>query len=119
MSDINATMSNLAHQVTFSPQINAEQVKHIAEKGYKTIICNRPNGESADQPHSSEIEEACKQAGLAFKEVSFSGGMLTQELVEEFADFFNKAEQPVYMYCRSGNRSNMIYQASVQLDLLD
>ncbi len=86
MSDINATMSNLAHQVTFSPQINAEQVKHIAEKGYKTIICNRPNGE---------------------------------ELVEEFADFFNEAEQPVYMYCRSGNRSNMIYQASVQLDLLD
>ncbi len=110
-------MNNLAHQVTFSPQINEQQVQLIADKGYKTIICNRPDNEEMGQPSCSSIEESCKQAGLAFKPIPVSG-QLTQEAVQNFAEFFNTCEQPVYMYCRSGNRSNLIYQAAVQMGLL-
>ncbi len=111
-------MNNLAHQVTFSPQISAEQVPLIAEKGYKTVICNRPDNEEEGQPTSASVAEACKQAGLVFKEVSYSGGNLTQENLEIFAEFFKNNEQPVYMYCRSGNRSKMMYQAAIQMNLL-
>ncbi len=112
------TMNNLAHKVTFSPQITTEQVKLIAEQGYKTVICNRPDNEEIGQPTSASIAEACKQEGLAFKEVSYSGGNLTQEDIDTFAEFFNNNEQPVYMYCRSGNRSKMLYQVAVQMNLL-
>ncbi len=112
------TMNNLAHQVTFSPQITAEQVPLIAEKGYKTVICNRPDNEEMGQPSSNSIAEACKQAGLVFTKIAYSGGNLTQEDIETFAEFFNNNEQPVYMYCRSGNRSKMLYQVAVQMNLL-
>jgi hypothetical protein len=33
----------------------------IADQGIKTLICNRPDGEGADQPNVIEIEEAAQQ----------------------------------------------------------
>ena len=109
----------MTHQVSFTGQITPEQVQQIADDGFKTIINNRPDGEAADQPTSSEIEAAAREAGLAYKEISFAGNALTQQHVEEFADFFNQAEQPILMFCRTGNRSNGLYEAAKQMDLLD
>ena len=109
----------MSHQVNFTGQITPDQVAMIAENGFKTIINNRPDGEEANQPTSAEIEAAAKEAGLAYKEVSFAGSELNQNHVETFADFFNQAEQPIFMFCRTGNRSNGIYEAAKQMDLLD
>ncbi|MBE0443340.1 MAG: TIGR01244 family sulfur transferase [Psychrobacter sp.] len=109
----------MSHQVNFTGQITPDQVAMIAENGFKTIINNRPDGEEANQPTSAEIEAAAKEAGLAYKEVSFAGSELNQNHVETFADFFNQAEQPILMFCRTGNRSNGIYEAAKQMDLLD
>ena len=109
----------MTHQVSFAGQITPEQVQQIAADGSKTIINNRPDGEAADQPTSSEIEAAAREAGLAYKEISFAGNALTQQHVEDFADYFNQAEQPILMFCRTGNRSNGLYEAAKQMDLLD
>ena len=109
----------MSHEVSFTGQITPDQVPMIAENGFKTIINNRPDGEELGQPTSAEIEAAAKEAGLAYKEISFSGNGLTQQHVEAFADFFNQAEQPMLIFCRTGNRSNGIYEAAKQMDLLD
>ncbi len=109
----------MSHEVSFTGQITPDQVPMIAENGFKTIINNRPDGEEPNQPTSAEIEAAAKEAGLAYKEISFSGNDLTQQHVEAFADFFNQAEQPMLIFCRTGNRSNGIYEAAKQMDLLD
>lgn len=109
----------MTHQVSFSGQITPEQVAEVQSHGFKTVINNRPDGEEAMQPTSAAIEAAVTEAGLTYKELSFSGGNLTQELVEEFAEYFNQAEQPVLMFCRTGTRSNTLYQAAKQMDLLD
>lgn len=109
----------MSHQVSFAGQITPDQVQSIADDGFKTIINNRPDGEAADQPSSAEIEAAAKQAGLDYKEISFAGNALTQQHVETFADFFNQAKKPVLMFCRTGNRSNGLYEAAKQMDLLD
>ena len=109
----------MSHQVSMTGQITPDQVPMIAENGFKTIINNRPDGEEAGQPTSAEIEAAAKAAGLAYKEVSFAGHELNQQHVEAFADFFNQAEQPILLFCRTGNRSTGIYEAAKQMDLLD
>lgn len=106
-------------EVAFSPQISIEQVALVAQKGFKTVINNRPDNEEPNQPTSAQIQEACEQKGLAYKAIQFSGGELTQAQVEEFAEFFNTAVQPVFMFCRSGNRSSVIYQAAKQQALLN
>jgi len=109
----------MSHQVSFSGQITPEQVQEIADQGFKTIINNRPDGEAVDQPTSAEIEAAAKAAGVAYKEISFAGNELNMQHVEDFADYFNQAEQPILMFCRTGNRSNGLYEAAKQMDKLD
>lgn len=109
----------MSHQVSFAGQITPEQVQEIADQGFKTIINNRPDGEAPDQPTSADIEAAAKAAGLAYKEISFAGSELNLQHVEDFADYFNHAEQPVLMFCRTGNRSNGLYEAAKQMDKLD
>ena len=109
----------MSHQVSFAGQITPEQVQEIADQGFKTIINNRPDGEAPDQPTSADIEAAAKAAGLAYKEISFAGSELNLPQDEEFADYFNQAEQPVLMFCRTGNRSNGLYEAAKQMDKLD
>ena len=76
--------------VQFSAQIQPQQVKDIAKQGFKTLINNRPDGEEANQPHNADIEQAAKEAGLAYKAILFAGGQLTQTQVEEFAKFVGR-----------------------------
>ncbi|CAM4013143.1 TIGR01244 family sulfur transferase [Psychrobacter arenosus] len=109
----------MSHQVSFAGQITPEQVQAIADDGFKTIINNRPDGEEANQPINADIEAAAATAGITYKEITFAGNALTQQRVEEFADFFNQAEQPILMFCRTGNRSNGLYETAKQMDLLD
>ncbi len=45
-------------------QITANDIVKIADQGIKTLICNRPDGEGADQPNVIEIEEAAQRHGL-------------------------------------------------------
>lgn len=106
-------------ETVFSPQITPEQIALIKAQGFKTIINNRPDGEELGQPEQSQIATACEQAGLAYHYLPVVGGQMTREQVEQFAEIFNQAEKPVFMFCRSGNRSNVLFQSAKQLDLLD
>ncbi len=45
-----------------SDQIIQQDLEKIAEEGIKTILCNRPDGEGADQPNIIEIEQAAKNS---------------------------------------------------------
>ena len=109
----------MAHNISIQGQITPDQVPTLAENGFKTIINNRPDGEESDQPLSADIAAAAEQAGIVYKEISFAGTGLTQQHVEDFADFFNQAEQPVLIFCRTGARSTGIYEAAKKMDLLD
>ncbi len=109
----------MSHEISITGQITPDQVPMIAENGFKTIINNRPDGEEANQPTSAEIAAAAEKAGLVYEEISFAGNELNQTHVEAFADFFNQAEQPVLIYCRTGARSTGIYEAAKRMDLLD
>ena len=54
----------ISKELAVSPQIAAADVAAIAGAGYRSIICNRPDGEGNDQPLFHEIEEAARAAGL-------------------------------------------------------
>ena len=54
----------IAPSFAASPQIRPEDVAQAAAAGYKTIVCNRPDGEADDQPRAAEIAEACRAAGI-------------------------------------------------------
>ena len=46
-------------------------------------------------------------------------GQISEVDVRTFANHFNELPKPILMFCRSGNRSNNLYQLAKQMDLLD
>ncbi|MBJ9777295.1 TIGR01244 family phosphatase [Acinetobacter pittii] len=82
-------------------QITANDIAKIAGQGIKTLICNRPDGEGADQPNVIEIEEAAQRHGLNVIYQPVTGGKITDQQVVEFKQLYQNAQKPVLAYCRS------------------
>lgn len=106
--------------VGFAGQINPEHIPQVVEKGFKSVINNRPDMEGGpEQPTSAQIEEAAREAGLDYVYQPVIAGQITEVDVRTFANHFNELPKPVLMFCRTGNRSNNLYQIAKQMDLLD
>lgn len=110
----------MSENVGFAGQIAPEHVTQVVEKGFKSIINNRPDMEGGpEQPTSEQIEEAARAAGLDYVFQPVVAGQITEVDVRAFANHFNELPKPVLMFCRTGNRSNNLYQLAKQMDLLD
>ena len=53
----------LTGELSVSPQIAAADIEAARRAGFKSIICNRPDGEAADQPNFEDLERAAQQQG--------------------------------------------------------
>ena len=91
-----------------SPQISLNDVKLAADQGFKTIICNRPDGEDNGQLSAEEIKHVCAEFGLAFTHIPVSGGV-SEVQIQQMATALDAAGGPVLAYCRSGTRSTNLW----------
>lgn len=57
----------MSENVGFTGQIGPEHLVQVVEKGFKSVINNRPDMEGGpEQPTSAQIEEAARVAGLDY-----------------------------------------------------
>jgi sulfide:quinone oxidoreductase len=96
--------AKLDDELSVAPQITPQDVSEIAELGYKTIICNRPDYEQADQPEFKAIEAAARENNIDIIYQPIVGGKLGLKDAEEFLNILNNAQKPVFAYCRTGTR---------------
>src|SRR6056297_3367941 len=98
--------------LSVSPQISTGDMAAIRDAGYRAIICNRPDGEGADQPTFDEIEAAAKAAGLKVRYQPITSGMVRDEDAEAFGAALMELPGPVLAYCRTGTRSATLWSLS-------
>lgn len=91
-----------------APQIGPEHVKPIAEAGFKSLICNRPDSEEGAVDHAL-IEAAAHDAGLEFRFVPVVSGSVTPQDVADMTAAIDALPRPILAYCRSGTRSMNLY----------
>ena len=103
---------NLSPQLSVSGQITASDISDLAEQGIKTIFCNRPDGEGADQPGYQSLAEVAQQKGLQFHYLPVVSGKITDQEVAQFAALYAEVPQPIHAYCRSGMRSTILWALS-------
>ena len=96
-------------KLSVSGQITPEDVKTIAEQGYRAIICNRPDGEGTDQPTFEEIEAAAREVGLDARYIPVATGRVTDADAAAFGAALDELPRPVLGYCRSGMRSATLW----------
>jgi len=57
-------ITQISQDFSVSPQITTADVTEIANAGFKSIICNRPDFEEPTQPVFNDIASAAHDAGL-------------------------------------------------------
>ncbi|EBA05885.1 bifunctional protein tyrosine phosphatase family protein/NAD(P)/FAD-dependent oxidoreductase [Sagittula stellata] len=102
----------ITDDIAVSPQIATEDVQAIADAGYRSIVCNRPDGEGADQPTFQEIAAAAEAAGLRAVHQPVVSGKVTDETAAEFGTLLKELPGPVFAYCRTGTRSTTLWSLS-------
>jgi uncharacterized protein (TIGR01244 family) len=105
--------SILTDNYAVAEQIQPADVAAIAAQGFGAVICNRPDNEEPGQPPVNEIAAACEEAGIAFHHIPVSGMPIPQAAVQEHRDAIDASAGPVLGYCRSGQRSTVIWQAGL------
>jgi sulfide:quinone oxidoreductase len=102
----------LSAELSVAPQIAALDLKAVREAGFKSIICNRPDGEAADQPNYGEIERAALDQGLHSCYLPAESGKVTDEQGAAFGALMAELPKPVLAFCRTGMRSTTMWALS-------
>ena len=99
----------ITEDFSVAPQITPGDIPAIAAAGFRSIMCNRPDGEEPGQPHEAEVAEAARAAGLEMRSVPFSSATMTEADVTAFRTPLEEMPAPMLAYCRTGTRCTMMW----------
>lgn len=102
-------LRRLSSNLSVSPQISVADIPALKQSGFRSVICNRPDGEEPGQTSFAEIEAAAGAAGLrAYYLPVISGGVEPKDAAA-FGQALAELPGPVLAYCRSGARSAALW----------
>ncbi|MFS8182827.1 TIGR01244 family sulfur transferase [Pseudovibrio denitrificans] len=101
----------LAEDYWVAGQLYPEDMEKAREQGFRSIVCNRPDDEAPNQPTYLEVSGAAEEQGLEHIYIPIGPGTDFAEAGQELIDFLAEAPRPVLAYCRSGNRSTMLWRS--------
>ena len=104
--------SLLSPDLSASPQLSLADVAEAKVAGFQSILCDRPDGEAADQPLFAEIAEEAARVGLESSYVPIVSGQMTDGDVAAFRAAVAKLPKPILAYCGSGKRVTLAAQAA-------
>lgn len=99
----------LSESLAVSPQIAPREVAEIATAGYRSILCNRPDGEETGQPDFEAVSQAAHEAGIEARHVPVVSGQMTQDDIDGFRSALAEMPSPVLAYCRTGTRCAVLW----------
>lgn len=91
------------------PQIAPTDAETLAALGFRSIIGNRPDGESPDQPRFALIEAAAGQLGLETRYIPVVASNIGSKDVKEFREALAELPKPIFAFCRTGTRSTLLW----------
>ena len=107
-------VQQLSADVCVAPQLEPSAMAWAAQAGFKSVINNRPDFEGGpQQPTSAQMEQAAHAAGLAYEFLPVEPSFHTPEQIARFAQLLKDLPTPVLAFCRSGNRSSLLFRASL------
>ncbi|ODR99270.1 NAD(FAD)-dependent dehydrogenase [Methyloceanibacter methanicus] len=105
-------LKRISDALSVSGQISPADVAELKAQGFRSIVCNRPDGEGADQPTFEEIHEAADAVGLAARYLPVKSGLVQDDDAVAFGAALRELPGPVFAYCRTGTRSVTLWSLS-------
>jgi sulfide:quinone oxidoreductase len=105
-------LKTLTPELAVAAQIHAPDLQEIANAGFRTVICNRPDGEGNDQPAFAELEASARGLGITLHYLPAESGKVTDEQGRQFGALMDASPKPVLAFCRTGMRSTTMWALS-------
>ena len=105
----------LSDAVAVAGQVRPADLADIVGAGYRSLVCNRPDGEAPDQPAYREVAEAAGRLGLEVRYLPVVSGRMSAEDATAFAGLLRELPAPVLAYCRSGARSGQLWALAAEI----
>lgn len=104
-------------QFALAGQLTEEDIQRFVDEGYRSFMCNRPDGEGGEsQPLHAALAEVASRNSAPFYYLPMNPwDEPTEGLCSEFARMFAEAPKPLLVFCRTGNRSGILYEAARHL----
>ncbi|WP_018409838.1 bifunctional protein tyrosine phosphatase family protein/NAD(P)/FAD-dependent oxidoreductase [Methyloversatilis thermotolerans] len=98
--------------LSVSAQLVLADLAPLREAGFRTLICNRPDGEGPDQPNFGEIESAARALGMEAYYLPVESGKVSDLDARMFGELVAHVPRPILAYCRTGTRSATLWALS-------
>lgn len=106
-------ITKLGERLSVSPQIEPSDLAELAKMGFRSVICNRPDGEEQDQPTAAAIEAEARRHGMEFVHLPVRSGAVTQDNASDMRKALLALPTPIVAYCRSGARSTRLFEMAL------
>lgn len=105
-------MKKLDERMTVSAQIAVEDIPAIKAAGFTVLMCNRPDGEDPGQPSWDEVSAAARAAGMQTSFLPMANREDVFAVRDAFRQVIDTADGPVFAYCRTGTRCEILWMAA-------
>lgn len=102
-------MRELGGGLFVAGQIAPADIAALNARGVRAIICNRPDGEAADQPTFATIAAAAAVAGMEARHIPVKPGAMGDADIAAFAAALAELPKPILAFCRTGARSTALH----------
>lgn len=107
----------LTSDLSVTSQITPEEVAELAAAGYRSIISNRPDGESPDQPDWLTIKTAATRHGMEARQIPVVASEISDADVESFHQAYKLLPKPIAAFCRTGTRAALLWALANEANL--
>jgi sulfide:quinone oxidoreductase len=105
-------LHKITDDLSVASQLDAAALPLVAERGFRSVICNRPDGEAYGQPAFGPIEQAAAALGIKTAYQPVSSNAVSDADGAAFGKLLEELPKPILAYCRSGTRCTMLWALS-------
>lgn len=90
-------------------QPSEEEIRELAERGYRSIIGNRPDGETPDQTPWATLKAAALARGMEAVHIPVVASQIDADDIRAFREALEELPRPIAAFCRTGTRSALLW----------
>nr|WP_113865133.1 bifunctional sulfur transferase/dioxygenase Blh [Brenneria salicis]NMN91107.1 uncharacterized protein (TIGR01244 family) [Brenneria salicis ATCC 15712 = DSM 30166]RBP66607.1 uncharacterized protein (TIGR01244 family) [Brenneria salicis ATCC 15712 = DSM 30166]RLM31955.1 TIGR01244 family protein [Brenneria salicis ATCC 15712 = DSM 30166] len=110
------TVIEISPKLSVAPQPKIEDIQMLRERGFTTLINNRPDNEDAVQPGTRAEQREAQRTNLSYAFIPIKVDTMTEADVRAFQQAVDQSEGRVLAHCRTGTRSLSLYLIGEVLD---
>jgi uncharacterized protein (TIGR01244 family) len=95
------------YAITVGGQPAREDLRQLADEGFKAIVNLRPKGED-DQQLDPEVEaDIVRELGLRYLNLPVTMDSISEDKVDSFRRQLAELPEPIYVHCSAGKRAGV------------